>query len=137
MDPAPFFAAPALVRFHVAAAIVALAAGIAVLALRKGTQWHRRLGWVFVAGMALTALSSAFITSNGRFSAIHLLTVLTLVSLPYAVLMRRRGDIAAHRKAMLGLFIGLAAAGAFTLLPGRLMHDVAFGKTPAPPLTPR
>lgn len=137
MSIAPLLAAPAVIQIHVVAAFAALVGGLAVLAARKGTQRHRALGWVFVAGMALTALSSIFIASNGHFSAIHLLTVLTLVSLPYAVLVRRRGDILAHRKAMIGLFIGLAAAGAFTLLPGRLMHDVAFGRVRTAAVTPR
>ena len=29
---------------------------------------------------------------------------------------------------MIGIFAGLAIAGAFTLLPGRLMHQVTFGQ---------
>ena len=33
---------------------------------------------------------------------------------------------------MIGLFAGLAIAGAFTLLPGRLMHQIAFGQPAAP-----
>lgn len=131
MTLAPLLAAPAIVQLHVAAALTALAAGGVVLVLRKGTARHRRIGWVFVAAMALTAASSAFITRNGQFSTIHLLSLLTAVNLPYAIAMRRRGNIRAHRSAMVSLFAGLAIAGAFTLLPGRVMHMAAFG-TAAP-----
>jgi uncharacterized membrane protein len=128
---APLAAASAVIQIHVAGAVVALAAGTAVALLPKGTPLHRRIGWIFVPAMAVVALSSLLIARSGHFSAIHLLTLLTLVSLPYAVLSRRRGNIAAHRSAMLGLMLGLVIAGAFTLLPGRLMHAVAFGAAAA------
>lgn len=131
MTLAPLLAAPTIVQVHALAALAALAAGLTVLALPQGTPRHRLAGWIFVAGMAVTAASSAFITSNGRYSAIHLLSILTIVNLPYAIVMRRRGNIAGHRAAMLWLFAGLAAAGAFTLMPGRLMNKVAFGEASA------
>ncbi|AZO81483.1 MULTISPECIES: DUF2306 domain-containing protein [unclassified Bosea (in: a-proteobacteria)] len=132
MTLAPLLAAPTIMQVHVLSALISLAAGLTVLVLRKGTARHRLIGWVFVVAMALTAASSAFITSNGRYSAIHLLSVLTIVNLPYAIIMRRRGNIVAHRSAMLWLFAGLVVAGAFTLVPGRLMNKLAFGDTTAP-----
>lgn len=131
MTLAPLLAAPAIMQLHALAALISLAAGLTVLVMRKGTARHRLVGWVFVVAMAVTALSSAFITSNGHFSAIHLLSVLTIVTLPRAIILRRRGDIAGHRTAMLGLFAGLAVAGAFTLMPGRMMNKVAFGQATA------
>lgn len=131
MTLAPLLAAPAVIQLHVLAALTSLAAGLTVLALPKGTPRHRLVGWAFVVGMATTAASSAFITSDGHYSAIHLLSVLTIVNLPYAIIMRRRGNIVAHRSAMLWLFAGLAVAGAFTLMPGRVMNKVAFGEATA------
>lgn len=128
MTLAPLAAAPLVIQLHVAAALASLAAGLAVLVLTKGTPGHRRIGWVFVVAMAVTAATSLFITRNGQFSAIHLLTALTIVTLPYAVLMRRRGRIIAHKSAMISLFLGLAIAGGFTFLPGRLMHQLTFGQ---------
>ena len=128
MTLAPLAAASPVIQLHVVAALAALLAGIAVMALRKGTPMHRRIGWVFVPAMAVVALSSLFIMRDGHFSAIHLLTLLTLVTLPRAVISRRRGHIRAHKGAMIGLFAGLAIAGAFTLLPGRLMNQVTFGQ---------
>jgi uncharacterized membrane protein len=41
--------------------------------------------------------------------------------------------VAEHRRAMISLFLGaLVIAGAFTLVPGRIMHQVVFGPGPAP-----
>lgn len=125
---APLAAASPVIQFHVGAALLALASGAVVAVIPKGTGPHRRLGWIFVAAMTLVALSSLLIARSGHFSAIHLLTLLTLISLPYAVLSRRRGNIAAHRSAMIGLLLGLVIAGGFTLVPGRLMHAVTFGQ---------
>ena len=44
-----------------------------------------------------------------------------------AVLAARRGQIARHRGMMTGLYVGLLIAGAFTLIPGRLLHSLVFG----------
>lgn len=127
MTLSPLLAAPLVIQVHLGAALLALSAGLSVAAIRKGTSRHRLIGYIFVAGMGITALSSIWIARNGQFSWIHLLTALTLVMLPYGILMRRLGRIAAHRQAMTGLLPGLAIAGAFTLLPGRILHAVVFG----------
>ena len=129
MTLAPLVAAAPIFQIHVAAALAALTAGIAVMASTKGTPLHRGIGWAFVAAMAIVALSSLFIRRDGHFSAIHLLTLLTLVSLPYALIARRRGNIKTHKTAMIAVFAGLVIAGAFTLLPGRLMNAVTFGQS--------
>ena len=131
MTLAPLLAAPAVMQLHALAALISLFAGLTVLALRKGTARHRFVGWIFVVAMAVTAITSAFITSDGHYSAIHLLSVLTIVTLPRAVILRRRGNIAGHRAAMLWLLAGLVVAGAFTLMPGRLMNKVVFGQAAA------
>jgi uncharacterized membrane protein len=81
--------------------------------------------------MATIAVSSFWIHDLrmiGPFSPIHLLSIFTLAVLPLAVLAARRHDVARHRRAMLGLFLGaLVVAGLFTLLPGRIMHAAVFG----------
>jgi uncharacterized membrane protein len=64
----------------------------------------------------------------GPFSPIHLLSLFTLAMLPLAVLHARNHRVERHRKAMTSIFVGaLVIAGAFTLLPGRVMHAVVFG----------
>ena len=101
------------------------------LAAPKGTIPHRTVGWIWVALMVAIAVSAFFIHDIrmwGPWSPIHLLAVYTLVMLPLAVRHARRHDVRSHRGAMISIFVGaLIIAGAFTFLPGRIMHAVAFG----------
>jgi uncharacterized membrane protein len=126
---APLLAAPAVVQVHAAAAVLALTIGASVLLLRKGTLAHKRLGATWALLMLVTAATSFAITSiiPGHFSPIHILSIVTLVAIPYAIWQRRRGNIKAHATAMILTFAGLFIAGIFTLVPGRLMHKVFFG----------
>jgi uncharacterized membrane protein len=130
MSLAPLLAAPLVVQLHAFAAMAAFLLGIAQFVAPKGTLPHRTVGYVWVVLMLGVAASSFAIHGMGQwygFSAIHLLSVLVLVLLPLAVLAARRHHVDRHRKAMIGLFAGaLVVAGAFTLLPGRIMHRVLF-----------
>lgn len=127
----PLLAAPIVVQIHAVAALGAFGLGVVQLAAPKGTLPHRTLGYLWVALTLVVATSSFGITGidrSGRYSWIHLLSVLTLVLLPLAVLAARRHHVDRHRKAMTALFAGaLVIAGLFTLLPGRIMHRVVFG----------
>jgi uncharacterized membrane protein len=127
----PFFAALPAIQVHAIAALSAFVLGAVQLAAPKGTLPHRTLGWVWVALMTVVAVSSAFIHTFrlwGPWSPIHLLSILTLVVLPLAVWRAHRHDVSRHRNAMLALFFGaLLIPGLLTLLPGRVMHQVAFG----------
>jgi uncharacterized membrane protein len=126
---APILNSSAAIQFHLAAAIAALALGSAVLVMRKGTPAHRWIGWMWIGVMLAVALSSFAITAiwPGHFSPIHILSVITLISLPAAVWLRRRGQIRAHAITMVSTFSGLLIAGVFTLVPGRLLHAALFG----------
>ncbi len=125
-----FLGAPALIQLHAVLAATAIILGGVQLAAPKGTPTHRLLGRVWVASMAIVALSSFFIHEIrmfGPFSAIHLLSVLTLITLWQAIRLVRKGDIVRHKKAMIRLYVlALLITGAFTLLPGRLMYRVFF-----------
>jgi uncharacterized membrane protein len=129
MDLAPLFGAPAIVHLHIAGALAALGLGGAVLFLRKGTRIHRRIGWSWVGALFVAAVTSFWITGirPGQFSPIHLLSILTLLTLPFAIWARRTGHIGSHRAAMISLYVSLVAAGAFTLLPNRLLGHAVFG----------
>ena len=78
-----------LIAVHVAAAMLAVLLGAVVLARQKGTPVHRGMGRVWACAMTLTALTSLFMpgtvwavdTPIGRYGAIHLLSLLTLVTL--------------------------------------------------------
>lgn len=131
MTLAPLLAAGPIVTLHALLALALIPLTCAIFALPRGARLHRRMGWAWVVGMAGVALSSFAIHEirlAGPFSPIHLLSLLALVSLGVGIANARRRRIAAHRKTMLWLTWGaLAGAGAFTLLPGRVMHAVILG----------
>jgi len=127
MTLAPLIAAPLAIQVHVIATLTALGAGVIVLVAPKGTRFHLALGHIFAATMLVAAISSFWITSlsPGRYSPIHILSVVTLITIPLAILARRRGDIRAHSIAMCLNFAGLIIAGAFAVLSSnRLVHQL-------------
>lgn len=114
---------------HAGAAVLALIIGIAVLFMTKGTALHVALGRIWAALMMGLALASFWITglNPGHWSWIHLLSLLTLIAIPKAILAKRRGDIRGHALGMTMTFAGLVIAGAFTLVPGRILGAALFG----------
>jgi uncharacterized membrane protein len=131
MTLAPLLSAAPVIQLHAFAAMGAFALGLVQFAAPKGTLPHRTIGWVWVVLMSVVAVTAFFINDIrmwGPFSPIHLLAVLALIALPKAVLAARRHKVKAHRYGMTMLFLGaLLIAGAFTFLPGRIMHDVVLG----------
>ena len=131
MTLAPLLNASPVIQVHAFAAIGAFALGALQLAAPKGTLPHRTVGWIWVVLMLAVAVSSFWIHEIrlvGPFSPIHLLSILTLVTVPLAVLAARRHRVVTHRKAMTSIFLGaLVIAGLFTFMPGRIMHQAAFG----------
>jgi uncharacterized membrane protein len=101
---APLAHAPLAVEVHLATVVPAFVIGIWLIFFsRKGAARHRAFGASY-------------------------LVPLTLVSVAGALWHVRRGNIRGHRNAMIGLcFGGILIAGAFTVLPGRLMHRIFFG----------
>ena len=132
MSLGPLLSAPPPIPWHAFAAFAALAVGGAQLALPKGTMRHRVLGYAWVALMLVIAISSFWIQQIrlvGPFSPIHLLSILVLITVPLAVWHAHNHRVAKHRKVMISLYVfALIGAGLFTLLPGRIMHAVVFGK---------
>lgn len=130
LDLTPILASGPLIAAHTGAAVLAFALGpVALMARRRGSL-HRMAGRIWVAAMALTALTAFGIFGMrwlGLFSPIHLLAVLVLVSLWRGVAAARSGQLVAHGRTMANLYVwGLVVPGAFTLLPGRRMHAVFF-----------
>ncbi|MEQ1696929.1 MAG: DUF2306 domain-containing protein [Hyphomicrobiaceae bacterium] len=128
----PLLSAKPVIQVHAFAAMFAFVVGSLQLIRPKGGSWHRALGYAWVAAMLVIAGSSFWINDinqwNG-FSLIHLLSIQVIATLPFAVHAARRGDVARHRFGMVSMFIGaLVIAGAFTLLPGRIMNDVVLGR---------
>jgi uncharacterized membrane protein len=78
--------------------------------------------------MLAAALTSFGVTElTGTLSPIHLLSLVTLVGIPRAIVAARRGRIAAHRRGMTIIYAALVIAGYFTLLPMRLIGGWLFG----------
>jgi uncharacterized membrane protein len=131
----PLIHAPSAVQLHVATVVPAFAIGTwQIFASRKGAPAHRALGFAYLALMTVTAISALFIHSLmpkgpfGGFSPIHLFVVGTLVGVVNALWAARTHNIAAHRAAMIGVYVGgLLIAGSLAFLPGRIMHRVVFG----------
>jgi uncharacterized membrane protein len=111
-----------MILTHLSAAIAALVLGIAVFLRRKGSFAHRVLGRAWVGLMLVTAISTYWIRGSGNFSWIHGLSVISLVALAYAVYFAATGNIQRHQRIMKAVFfVALIVAGAFTLLPERLL----------------
>jgi uncharacterized membrane protein len=131
MSLAPLLEAAPAIPLHAFAAMSAFVLGVVQLAAPKGTLPHRALGWIWVGLMAAVAVSSFWIHQIrllGPWSPIHLLSIFTLAMLPLGVWMAHRHRVADHRRIMIYTFSGaLVIAGLFTLLPGRIMHQVVFG----------
>ena len=111
-----------VILVHAGTAFAALALGTLMFARRKGDLAHRLVGRVWAALMIATAVSSFWIRSDGGFSWIHALSVLTLMLLALGIGLAIRGNRDGHRKTMQGLFFGaLVITGLFTLMPHRLL----------------
>ena len=127
----PLLSAQQPIPVHAVAALVAMVLGGLQLYRPKGTRNHRILEYIWVGLMAIVAYLGFFIyvlKLVGPFSPIHLLSVLTLASLWYAIRAARRGDIKRHRQTMLALFwMALILTGFFTFWPGRMMYQVVTG----------
>ncbi|WP_420406966.1 DUF2306 domain-containing protein [Hoeflea sp.] len=131
----PLLGASFAIQFHVLTVVPAALIGGYVLWARKGTAIHRLLGRIWLVLMVLTALSSFFIHTIriwGPFSPIHVLSIVVLISAFEVIRSARRRELVRHRRVVKSLYFGaIGVAGAFTLLPGRLMHETLFGRFPA------
>jgi len=131
MDLTPLTQAHNPIPLHAIAAIASLVIGGVQFALPKGTRLHKYSGYIWVALMAWVAISAFWINEIrliGPFSPIHLLSFLTLFGLFEAMRTIRNKKVKRHEQLLKGLYFwALIVAGAFTLAPGRVMHQVLFG----------
>jgi uncharacterized membrane protein len=113
---------------HVGTVVPALFLGAPVLLMKKGTRLHKLLGRIWATLMIVTAISSFWLQGMvGSIGPIHIFSVVTLVSIPWAIYNARIGNIAAHQRAMTGPYIGLIIAGLFSFVPGRMMANLVAG----------
>ena len=118
-----------LTYFHLGTVFPAFLIGTYLLANRKGTPGHKLLGKIYMLLMLFTALITLFMSAEvgptfwGHFGFIHLFSFLVLYSVPVAYFAARSGNVKSHKLSMIGLYVGgILIAGAFTFMPGRLLH---------------
>ena len=127
MNLSTIASAPQLHVVHGALALTSLVSGTVVMIIKKGTPRHMLLGRIFAGAMMATAITSFGIETSGHLSWIHILSIVTLINIPAAIIMRRRGNIRGHAIAMVSGYIGLLIAGGFAAVPPRLLGQVLFG----------
>lgn len=127
----PLLSSPLAIQIHAGSAIAALLLGAVVLFRPKRTPAHKLMGRIWAGLMVVTATSALFINEIrliGPFSPIHIFVLFTYAGLYQAIREIRRGNVMAHQASMKSIYLGaLLLTGAFTLLPGRRMHEVLFG----------
>jgi uncharacterized membrane protein len=134
MALAPLLAAPFAIKLHVFTVVPAFLLGTwMIFVSRKGAPWHRKLGYVYLTLMTITAIAALFIHQIPAidivfgFGPIHIFSIITLSGVVGALRGAWSHNIKLHKRSMLGVYVGgLLIAGSFALLPGRLMHRVLF-----------
>ncbi len=119
---------------HLVTVVPCIFLGAYLLLVTKGTPIHRLLGKIYMLLMLITACISLFMPALvgpqffNHFGWIHLFSFLTLWTVPTAYTAIRKGNIKAHQRKMVLLYIGaIMIAGGFTLAPGRYLHELFFG----------
>ncbi len=130
----PALSAPLPVQMHLLTVLPAFVIGLwLILFSTKGKLAHRTFGYIYLALMSVTAITTIFVSSNPTggfygFSWIHLFIPLTIYGVYGGIRSARAHNMARHKSAMLALFIGaLVIAGALTFLPGRVMNQIVTG----------
>jgi uncharacterized membrane protein len=122
-----------LAYLHLGTVLPAFVIGTYILFIRKGTPRHKKLGKIYVGFMLVTAFVTLFMpavvgpTFLNHFGFIHLLSLLVFVTVPLAILAIRKGNVRAHKRHMLGMYVGaLLIAGTLAVMPGRMIHTLLF-----------
>lgn len=103
---------------HHVSAWMALTSGAIVLLSQKGTRWHKRWGWLYLASMIAMNLSALLIYRLfGGFGVFHVMAICSLLTLFAALIpVRTRRPkhhwAKAHATLITWSYIGLVAAAA-------------------------
>ena len=119
------------IPLHAIMAMIAIILGGIQLSMKKGGAIHKLLGRIWVGLMMIVAITSLFIHEIklwGAYSPIHLLSLWTIFSLGLGIYFVRVGNTKRHKQVMIALyFFALILTGFFTLMPGRVMHQILIG----------
>ncbi|WP_452601232.1 DUF2306 domain-containing protein [Pontimicrobium sp. MEBiC06410] len=123
-----------LMFIHLYTVLPAFILGTISFLLKKGTPIHKAIGKLYMILMLFTTIVSLFMpavvgpTLFNHFGWVHTFSILTLYTIPTAYIAIKKGNIIVHKRKMIILYIwALVIAGAFTLMPGRYLHNVIFG----------
>ncbi|MCB8945936.1 MAG: DUF2306 domain-containing protein [Ardenticatenaceae bacterium] len=100
---------------HTIFGLVALAAGTAVIFLKKGGRWHRTLGHIYLTNMLALNMSALFIYRlYGRFGPFHWMAVASLLTLivgmvPVFTRLPKGSWLQLHAAFINGSYVGLVA----------------------------
>lgn len=100
-----------LIYAHLATVLPAAFIGTWIFLSRKGTSLHRFLGKIYLILMLITGIITLMMPAEigpqvfHHFGVIHLLSFLTIYTVPTAYLAARRRNIAAHQMAMISLYV--------------------------------
>ena len=113
---------------HAIMAMIAIILGGIQLSMKKGGTIHKLLGRIWIGIMMFVAITSFFIHEIklwGAYSPIHLLSLWTIFILGVGVYYARVRNIKRHKQVMIATyFFALILTGFFTLMPGRIMHQI-------------
>jgi uncharacterized membrane protein len=139
-----------VLAIHVAAGVLGLLAMLPPLLAKKGARLHRRVGWVFVAGMGTVSLSGTFLAAQwllspalfrpgvsaaqARVDAIFLLSIAALTSnaiiQAVTALRRKRHPAPRHDKLVLAALGVLVSSGLLAIVVGAMAQhtlSIVFG----------
>jgi len=119
------------IPLHAIMAMIAIILGGIQLSMKKGGPIHKLLGRIWVGLMLIVAITSLFIHEIklwSVYSPIHLLSLWTIFILGVGIYYVRVGNIKRHKQIMIATyFFALILTGFFTLVPGRVMHQILIG----------
>jgi uncharacterized membrane protein len=107
-----------LIATHAFAALTSLLlGGWQLFFSAKGSPGHRLAGRAWVLLMLYVSVSSVWIRElrPGRFSLLHILSIVTIVTVSLGFVAARRGNLASHVGNMRGSWIGLCSAFVFAV----------------------
>lgn len=116
------------ILIHLLTVLPALIIGAVNLYSKKGTPSHKFFGRVWVVFMLVASITSFFIQSNGTYSWIHILSVVSIVNVVLGFWAIYIGNLRMHKGCIVGAYTGSLVAGIFAvMLPGRISYVFLFG----------
>lgn len=126
----PILDAPFYLQLHASTALIALGLGPFVLYRRRRDVWHKVVGYIWMLGMVITAITSFWIReimADGSMSPVHIFAFMNLGTVFYAIWMVRRGNIIGHKRALTNLYyFGTWGAFIVNFMPNRTIPTMFF-----------